>query len=149
MHGQHGLTESLVAAFLMLYQFTVANFSNLLRCVLHKSLSIPKANIGYYMKKILSTMLILQVKVIFDFLKNGFQEISSSLDLSFNDDSVAEEKIPFLAHLAQTLKENTFFPYEPPVGSKRFRSLIAGFMKTYHHTPLTANVSRKHCFIIT
>ncbi|KAK4254496.1 hypothetical protein QN277_009873 [Acacia crassicarpa] len=80
-----------------------------------------------------------KVKVIFDFLKNGFQEISSSLDLSFKDDSVADEKIPFLAHLAHTLKENSYFPYEPPVGSKHFRSLIAGFMKTYHHIPLTAN----------
>ncbi|XP_054776511.1 methionine S-methyltransferase-like isoform X2 [Prosopis cineraria] len=80
-----------------------------------------------------------KVKIIFDFLRNGFQEISSSLDLSFKDDSVADEKIPFLAHLAHTLKENMYFAYEPPVGSKRFRSLIAGFMKTYHHIPLTAN----------
>lgn len=82
----------------------------------------------------------LQVKVIFDFLKNGFQEISSSLDLSFEDDSVADEKIPFLAYLASTLKNNSYFPYEPPAGSKRFRNLIAGFLKTYHHIPLTADV---------
>ncbi|XP_054801837.1 methionine S-methyltransferase-like isoform X2 [Prosopis cineraria] len=80
-----------------------------------------------------------QVKIIFEFLKNGFQEISSSLDLSFDDDSVADEKIPFLAYLASALKKNSYFPYEPPSGSKRFRSLIAGFMKTYHHIPLTAN----------
>ncbi|KAI4298896.1 hypothetical protein L6164_032409 [Bauhinia variegata] len=80
-----------------------------------------------------------QVKIIFEFLKNGFQEISSSLDLSFEDDSVADEKIPFLAYLANILKENSYFPYEPPAGSKRFRSLIAGFMKTYHHIPLTAD----------
>ncbi|XP_057447645.1 methionine S-methyltransferase [Lotus japonicus] len=80
-----------------------------------------------------------QVKVIFEFLKNGFQEISSSLDLSFEDDSVADEKIPFLAYLASTLKNNSHFPYEPPAGSKRFRNLIAGFLKTYHHIPLTAD----------
>ncbi|KAI4296135.1 hypothetical protein L6164_036118 [Bauhinia variegata] len=80
-----------------------------------------------------------QVKKIFEFLKNGFQGISSSLDLSFEDDSVADEKIPFLAYLASTLKENSYFPYEPPAGSKRFRGLIAGFMKTYHHIPLTAD----------
>ncbi|KAL4311667.1 hypothetical protein GQ457_01G039880 [Hibiscus cannabinus] len=80
-----------------------------------------------------------QVKVIFEFLKSGFQEISSSLDLSFDDDLVADEKIPFLAYLASILKDNSCFPYEPPAGSKRFRNLIAGFMKTYHHIPLTSD----------
>ncbi|KAA3489480.1 methionine S-methyltransferase-like [Gossypium australe] len=84
-----------------------------------------------------------QVKVIFEFLKSGFQEISSSLDLSFEDDLVADEKIPFLAYLASILKENSYFPYELPAGCKRFRNLIAGFMKTYHHIPLTSDV-RKH-----
>ncbi|KAF9587172.1 hypothetical protein IFM89_039612 [Coptis chinensis] len=83
----------------------------------------------------------LSVKIIFDFLKNGFQDISSSLDLSFDDDSVADEKIPFLSYLASVLKENPFFPYEPPSGSTEFRDLIAGFMKVYHHVPLkTDNV---------
>lgn len=81
-----------------------------------------------------------QVKIIFDFLKNGFQEVSSSLDLSFDNDSVADEKIPFLAYLANILKEISFLPYEPPAGSTRFRNLIAGFMKIYHHIPLTADV---------
>ena len=71
-----------------------------------------------------------QVKAIFDFLKHGFQEIGSSLDLSFEDDSVADEKIPFLAYLASRLKNNSDFPYEPPAGSKHFRNLIAGFLKT-------------------
>lgn len=80
-----------------------------------------------------------QVKVIFEFIKSGFQELSSSLDLSFNDDSVADEKIPFLAYLASVLKESSYFPYEPPAGSERFRSFIAGFMKTYHHVPLKAD----------
>lgn len=80
-----------------------------------------------------------QVKVIFEFLKSGFQEISSSLDLSFEDDLVADEKIPFLAYLAGSLKESSYFPYEPPAGCKRFRTLIAGFMKTYHHIPLTSD----------
>ncbi|XP_058089956.1 methionine S-methyltransferase [Magnolia sinica] len=80
-----------------------------------------------------------QVKTIFDFLKNGFQDISSSLDLSFDDDSVADEKIPFLAYLASVLKENSFFPYQPPAGSTRFRDLIAGFMRIYHHVPVNSN----------
>ncbi|XP_038709067.1 methionine S-methyltransferase [Tripterygium wilfordii] len=80
-----------------------------------------------------------QVKTIFQFLKNGFHDVSSSLDLSFEDESVADEKIPFLAYLANVLKESSFFPYEPPAGSKRFRNLISGFMKTYHHVPLNAD----------
>ncbi|XP_024038934.1 methionine S-methyltransferase-like [Citrus sinensis] len=79
------------------------------------------------------------VKKIFEFLKNGFHEISSSLDLSFEYDLVADEKIPFLAYLASVLKEHSFFPYEPPAGSKRFRNLIADFMKMYHHIPLNAD----------
>ncbi|KAL8061338.1 hypothetical protein ABFX02_02G080200 [Erythranthe guttata] len=80
-----------------------------------------------------------QVKKIFEFLKNGLSDIRSSLDLSFEDDSVADEKIPFLAYLANVLKDISFFPYEPPAGSRRFRSLIARFMRTYHHIPLTAD----------
>lgn len=80
-----------------------------------------------------------QVKTIFEFLRNGFKDISSSLDLSFEDDSVADEKIPFLSYLASVLKEVSFFPYEPPARSRRFRSLIAGFMRTCHHIPLTAD----------
>ncbi|KAL0412810.1 UNVERIFIED_CONTAM: Methionine S-methyltransferase [Sesamum radiatum] len=45
----------------------------------------------------------------------------------------------FLAYLANVLKDISFFPYEPPAGSRRFRSLISGFMRTYHHVPLTAD----------
>ncbi|XP_050209662.1 methionine S-methyltransferase [Mercurialis annua] len=80
-----------------------------------------------------------QVKKIFDFLENGFHEVSSSLDLSFEDDSVADEKIPFLAYLASELKERSCFPYESPAGSIYFRNLIAGFLKIYHHIPLKSN----------
>nr|Q9SWR3.1 RecName: Full=Methionine S-methyltransferase; AltName: Full=AdoMet:Met S-methyltransferase [Wollastonia biflora]AAD49573.1 methionine S-methyltransferase [Wollastonia biflora] len=80
-----------------------------------------------------------EVKKIFEFLKNGFHDISNSLDLSFEDDSVADEKIPFLAYLAGVLKDGSRFPYEPPTGNKRFRDLIASFMKTYHHVPLSTD----------
>lgn len=80
-----------------------------------------------------------QVKTIFEFLENGFHDISSSLDLSFEDDAVADEKIPFLAYLSSVLKGGSFGTYEPPAGSKHFRSLIAGFMKTYHRIPLKAD----------
>ncbi|CAI0376806.1 unnamed protein product [Linum tenue] len=80
-----------------------------------------------------------QVKKIFKFLRNGFHDVGSSLDLSFEDDAVADEKIPFLAYLAGELKENSSFSYEPPAGSLQFRNLIAGFMKTYHHIPLKSD----------
>ncbi|GMH24448.1 hypothetical protein Nepgr_026291 [Nepenthes gracilis] len=80
----------------------------------------------------------IQVKTIFDFLKNGYKEINNSLDLSFDDEAVADEKIRFLAYLASVLKESAFFPFGPPAGNRRFRDLIASFMRTYHHIPLSA-----------
>ena len=80
------------------------------------------------------------MKKIFEFLKDGFHEVSSSLDLSFDDDSVADEKIPFLAYLASFLQENTSNPCEPPAGCLNFRNLVTGFMKAYYHIPLTPDV---------
>uniref|UniRef100_A0A2P2IRX3 methionine S-methyltransferase n=2 Tax=Rhizophora mucronata TaxID=61149 RepID=A0A2P2IRX3_RHIMU len=79
-----------------------------------------------------------QVKKIFEFLRNGFHEVSDSLDLSFEDDSVADEKIPFLAYLANELKGNSCFPYEPPAGSVHFCDLVAGFLRAYHHIPVNS-----------
>ncbi|KAG0501772.1 hypothetical protein HPP92_001844 [Vanilla planifolia] len=80
-----------------------------------------------------------QVKKIFDFLKSGYHEVSNSLDLSFDDDSVADEKIPFLAYLSSVLKEISSFPYDPPAGNMHFRKLITRFMKIYHHIPLSVD----------
>lgn len=62
------------------------------------------------------------------------------MDLSFEDDAVADEKIPFLAYLTDILKESYFCTFEPPAGSKQFRDFIAAFMKTYHRIPLSADV---------
>ncbi|XP_024361870.1 methionine S-methyltransferase isoform X2 [Physcomitrium patens] len=78
-----------------------------------------------------------QVKTISKFLNNGFHDTRGALDLSFKDEAVAEEKIPFLAHLARGLEDLSYFPHESPAGSCRFRNLIAGFMRIYHHIPLT------------
>ncbi|KAE8797653.1 methionine S-methyltransferase [Hordeum vulgare] len=78
-----------------------------------------------------------QVKKLFESIKNGFHEVSSSLDLSFDDDSVADEKIPFLVYLARFLTDNKPNPCEPPAGCLNFRNLVAEFMKRYHHIPLT------------
>ncbi|KAL8129066.1 hypothetical protein V2J09_018221, partial [Rumex salicifolius] len=79
-----------------------------------------------------------QVKTVFEFLNNGYKDINNSLDLYFEDDAVADEKIPFLAYLANVLKEVSVLRFEPPAGSRRFRDLIANFMRTYHLIPLTA-----------
>ncbi|KAJ7559331.1 hypothetical protein O6H91_04G079600 [Diphasiastrum complanatum] len=78
-----------------------------------------------------------EVKTIFRFLSSGNEEIRGALDLSFVEEAVAEEKIPFLAHLAQALEEYTYFPFELPAGSAKFRNLIAGFLRIYHCIPLT------------
>jgi methionine S-methyltransferase len=67
--------------------------------------------------------------------------VSNSLDLSFEDESVADEKIPFLADLATFLRQQSFLPYDSPAGWLNFRNQIAGFMKNYHHIPLSSDVS--------
>lgn len=85
-----------------------------------------------------------QVKTISQFLGDGFQETRGALDLSFSNESAAEEKIPFLAHLARGLEDLSYFPHESPAGSSRFRNLIAGFMRIYHHIPLTPAVSQQN-----
>ncbi|XP_024516277.1 methionine S-methyltransferase [Selaginella moellendorffii] len=82
-----------------------------------------------------------EIKTIFKFLNSKIQELRGALDLSFSEESVAEEKIPFLAYLANALEGLSYIPCELPVGSTNFRSLIAGFFRIYHGIPLTpANV---------
>lgn len=80
-----------------------------------------------------------QVKTIFKFLSKSLPETRGALDLSFKDDSVAEEKIPFLAHLARAFEMTASIPYELPVGNTRFRNLIAGFLCSYHDIPIGQN----------
>lgn len=77
-----------------------------------------------------------QVKTIYKFLGGSFPETRGALDLSFKDESVAEEKIPFLAHLARALEMRSSISYELPVGNTRFRSLIAGYLCSYHNIPI-------------
>ncbi|MCO5578032.1 hypothetical protein L7F22_031870 [Adiantum nelumboides] len=80
-----------------------------------------------------------QVKTIYKFLSKSLPETRGALDLSFKDESVAEEKIPFLAHLARALESTSSIPYELPVGNTRFRNLIAGFFCSYHDIPISQN----------
>ncbi|BBN19534.1 hypothetical protein MPTK1_8g11490 [Marchantia polymorpha subsp. ruderalis] len=78
-----------------------------------------------------------QVKTIFNFLSEGFEKTRGALDLSFKEEAVADEKIAFLAHLAQTLTGMPYFPLELPTGSPVFRGLISSFLRNYHRVPLT------------
>ena len=82
-----------------------------------------------------------KVKTIFKFLSKSFDETKGALDLSFEDASVAEEKIPFLAQLAGSLETTSYIPYELPIGSTIFRNLITGFLRSYHNIPISQNVS--------
>ncbi|XBI75485.1 hypothetical protein VPH35_068851 [Triticum aestivum] len=77
-----------------------------------------------------------QVKKLTEILKNVFHEVSRSLDLSFADDSTAQEKITFLVYLASFLNATKPNPCQPPAGCLNFRKLVAEFMKSYHHIPL-------------
>ena len=81
------------------------------------------------------------MKTIFKFLSKSLDETKGALDLSFEDESVAEEKIPFLAQLAGSLETTSYIPYELPTGSTIFRSLITGFLRSYHNIPISQNVS--------
>ena len=85
------------------------------------------------------------MKKLFEILKDGFNEISSSLDLSFDNDSVAAEKMAFLVYLASFLKENKSNPCGPPFGCLNFRNLVAEFMKSYYNIPLTSDVRLLSC----
>ncbi|KAH7295337.1 hypothetical protein KP509_27G043100 [Ceratopteris richardii] len=78
-----------------------------------------------------------QVKTIFKFLNKSSSETRGALDLHFQDDSVAEEKIPFLAHLAHALEKTSSIPRELPVGKSGFKNLIAGFFCSYHDLPIS------------
>ncbi|KAL2610424.1 hypothetical protein R1flu_028997 [Riccia fluitans] len=78
-----------------------------------------------------------QVKTIFKFLSEGFEKTRGALDLSFKEETVADEKIAFLAHLAQSLSQMSHFPLEFSAGSPKFRTLISGFLRNYHGIPLT------------
>lgn len=60
-----------------------------------------------------------------------FESIPSSLDLSFEDESVAEEKIAFLARLGELLSERRCFPYGATQGTTRLRNHFSRFLASY------------------
>eukprot|EP00271_Cylindrocystis_brebissonii_P004864 TRINITY_DN16782_c0_g1_i1.p1 TRINITY_DN16782_c0_g1~~TRINITY_DN16782_c0_g1_i1.p1 ORF type:complete len:1130 (-),score=219.78 TRINITY_DN16782_c0_g1_i1:230-3619(-) len=79
------------------------------------------------------------VKAIYKFLSQpGYDETRSALDLAFENQSVADEKTAFLAHLARSLESVSHLRSEPPAGSERFRAQIAAFLRLYFRIPLSA-----------
>ena len=68
----------------------------------------------------------------------GFEEARSALDLSFEDKTLADEKIAFLATLADNVKGDSVFPYEKTDGLPELRRRIAEFFRSYWRIPVTA-----------
>ncbi|CAI5936745.1 unnamed protein product [Closterium sp. NIES-64] len=95
------------------------------------------------------------VKELFRWLaRPEYAATRSAVDLAFTSTAVADEKTPFLATLLRTLHHASLAPApsasltpsppalcpsdEPPAGTLRFRSQVAGFLRLYFRAPLSA-----------
>ncbi|CAI7927138.1 unnamed protein product [Closterium sp. NIES-54] len=95
------------------------------------------------------------VKELFRWLaRPEYAATRSAVDLAFTSSAVADEKTPFLATLLRTLHHASLAPApsaslipsppalcpsdEPPAGTLRFRSQVAGFLRLYFRAPLSA-----------
>ncbi|CAI5472737.1 unnamed protein product [Closterium sp. Yama58-4] len=95
------------------------------------------------------------VKELFRWLaRPEYAATRSAVDLAFSSNAVADEKTPFLATLLRTLHHaslalspsSALTPSppalcpsdEPPAGTLRFRSQVAGFLRLYFRAPLSA-----------
>ncbi len=73
------------------------------------------------------------VKKIIKYLRG--KQTRNSIDLSYTDGALAEEKMAFLAGLTDRLGENAMFPYEATEGLASFRRRIAVFFRNYFRIP--------------
>jgi methionine S-methyltransferase len=73
-----------------------------------------------------------------------YSQVRGALDLAFEKDPVAEEKIAFLGRLASLMDERSCFPYEKTPGAQNFRQRFAEFLRSYFGIPL-----REDCFVVT
>ncbi|MBL7714268.1 MAG: aminotransferase class I/II-fold pyridoxal phosphate-dependent enzyme [Bdellovibrionales bacterium] len=76
-------------------------------------------------------------KIIRHLKKPGMEGAMNSLDLSFEDDALALEKLSFLASLSDRIPGQTTFPYSSTQGDENFRKRLAGFFRNYHGIPWT------------
>lgn len=71
-------------------------------------------------------------KILRHLKKPGMEAAMNSLDLSFDDDDLALEKLSFLASLSDRVPGKTTFPYSETQGDENFRKRLAGFFRNYH-----------------
>lgn len=62
--------------------------------------------------------------------------------MSFPDQSRADEKISFLAHLGRTLESTPCLKSDPPQGNRRFRKQVAQFLRLYFKLPIGVEASK-------
>lgn len=68
--------------------------------------------------------------------KPGYESARSAIDLSYPEDSLAEEKMSFLSALAEQLDGPAVFPYEKTAGLPSFRKRLGHFFRNYYRIDL-------------
>ncbi len=63
--------------------------------------------------------------------KKGFESARNAMDLSYQEDSLVEEKASFLSALGHELEQTSFFPYQKTSGFESFRKNLVLFFKNY------------------
>jgi methionine S-methyltransferase len=69
----------------------------------------------------------------------GFEDARNAIDLSYVDDTLAEEKTSFLSALSYELEKSEFFPYQKTSGYEDFRKNIALYFKNYFRVYFSEN----------
>ena len=64
--------------------------------------------------------------------KAGYEDARNAIDLSYPEDTLAEEKMSFLSALAEQFEGPTFFPYEKTAGLQSFRKRLGYFFRNYY-----------------
>ena len=79
------------------------------------------------------------VKKILKFLNShGYEGARGALDLAFQNDAIADEKVSFLASMTEKLNANPSFPYEETEGEAHFRRRLAEYMRSYWRIAVVA-----------
>jgi methionine S-methyltransferase len=79
------------------------------------------------------------IKSLFNLIRqSGFEDSRNSVDLSFNQDEVADEKINFIGSLSEWLQKRPNLPYSDTEGEPQLRRQIAQYLRSYWRIPLTA-----------
>ena len=70
-------------------------------------------------------------KIINTLRQKGFEQARDAIDLSYQDDSLTEEKSSFLSALSFELETSDFFPYQKTSGFESFRKNLVLYFKNY------------------